>query len=123
MQIKPKKGRGRVPTFRTRPDIQLKANIASRGKKRPNRMSKKKIEIKAKVEIVKEELLRQGYLKAVQEYMPAVLKAHFKVASNPKASATQERKLMFQSAGIMKDEGKEVAESIGQLLANIANQE
>lgn len=110
-------------TFDKRPDIKLKAQLAAKGKKRPNRKSKAKIIEEVKKEIVREELLRQGYLQEVQANMPKVLKAHFKVASNPKASATQERKLLFQSSGLMKteDEGG-AAQTIGQILAEINKQ-
>lgn len=107
--------------FRDSVATRLKAQAASKGKKRPNRKSKADIVHEAKVEIVKEELLRQGYLKEVQLNLPKVMKAHFKVASNPRASATQERKLLFQSAGIMKEkEGGDVEKSIGQILAELA---
>ena len=108
------------PSFKD-PVILAKAHAAAKGVKRPNRMSKKKLEIKAKVEIVKEELLRAGYLKEVRKNMPRVLAAHFKVASTPRASATQERKLLFESAGIKENKDDDLGKTIGQVLAEVAN--
>ncbi len=112
--------KSKKPNFKD-PVLRAKAQAAAKGAKRPNRLSKKKIETMAKVEIVKEELLRAGYLKEVRKNMPKVLAAHFKVASTPRASATQERKLLFESAGIKEDKGEDIGKTIGQVLAELAN--
>jgi hypothetical protein len=103
------------------PKIRAKAHAAAKGVKRPNRLSKKKLETMAKVEIVKEELLRQGYLKEVRKNMPKIMAAHFKVAATPRASATQERKLLFETSGIKEKEDDNIGKTIGQVLAELAN--
>lgn len=109
-----------IPPFKD-PKIRAKAHAASKGKPRPNRKSKAKVLHEAKVEIVKEELLRQGYLKEVRKNMPKVMAAHFKVASSAKASATQERKLLFETSGIKEKEDDNIGKTIGQVLAELAN--
>ncbi len=118
MEKTPKKKR--VAPFKD-PVIRAKAHAAAKGKKRPNRKSKQQLINEAKVEIVKEELLRAGYLKEVRKHMPAVIKAHLKVASTPRASATQERKLLFEATGIKEDKGEDIGKTIGQVLAELAN--
>ena len=102
------------------PVIRAKAHAAAKGKKRPNRKSKQQLINEAKVEIVKEELLRAGYLKEVRKNMPKVLKAHFKVASTPRASATAERKLLFEATGLKEDKESDLGKTIGQVLAELA---
>lgn len=101
------------------PAIRKKATEASKGKPRPNRMSKGKLINEAKKEIIKEELIRNGYLEEVQKNLPKVLKAHFKVAASPRASATQERKLMFEASGLKEKEKEGVGTTIGQVLAEL----
>lgn len=101
------------------PAIRAKAHAAAKGKPRPNRKSKAKLVEEVKKEVIREELIREGYLKAVQEHMPKVMKAHFAVASKKNASATQERKLLFQSVGLQKDEGNKAVESMGQIIAEL----
>lgn len=108
-------------TFKTDPELGKRAREAAKGVKRPNRLSKKKVETMAKVEIVKAELLRQGYLKEVKKHMPKIMAAHFKVAATPRASATQERKLLFETSGIKEDKGDDIGKTIGQVLAELAN--
>jgi len=108
-------------TFKDDPELGKRARAAAKGVKRPNRKSKAKVLHEAKVEIVKEELLRAGYLKEVRKHMPAVIKAHLKVASTPRASATQERKLLFEATGIKEDKGEDIGKTIGQVLAELAN--
>lgn len=73
----------------------------------------------AKKEIIKEELIRNGYLEEVQKNLPKVLKAHFKVAASPRASATQERKLLFEASGLKEKEKEGVGTTIGQVLAEL----
>lgn len=107
------------PTPFKDPAIRAKATENSKGKPRPNRKSKKEVIHEAKVKIVSEELIKSGYLELVQKSMPSVIKAHIKVASNPRASATQERKLLFQGVGIIGKEQKEAAQTIADVLADL----
>lgn len=109
----------RVAPFKD-PVIRAKAHAAAKGKKRPNRKSRAQLVHEAKVEIVKDELIREGYLKEVRKHMPKVIKAHLKVASTPRASATQERKLLFEATGIKEDKKENIGETIGQVLAQLA---
>ena len=103
------------------PAIRAKAHAAAKGKPRPNRKSKAKLINEAKKEIIKTELIRNGYMEAVQKNLPRVLKAHFAVASKPRASATQERKLLFEVAGLKSNDETDVGKTIGQVLAELAN--
>lgn len=104
------------------PAIRAKAHALAKGVKRPNRKGKKKLVEEVKKEIIKTELIRSGYMEALQKNLPRVLKAHFAVASKARASATQERKLLFEAAGFKKDDGDtDVGKTIGQVLAELAN--
>jgi hypothetical protein len=101
------------------PTIQLKATSAARFAKRPTRyMSKnRRIEV-VKQEIIKDELIRQGYLRMVQEHLPAMIAAHIEVAQMPSPKATAERKLLFQAAGLLSDTQNE-QETAGNMLGRI----
>ena len=101
------------------PVIRAKAHAAAKGVKRPNRKSRQQLINEAKVEVVKEELIREGYLKEVRKHMPKIMKAHFKVAGMAKVGATQERKLFFEASGLKKDDGVGAAESMGQIIADL----
>lgn len=109
-----------IPPFKD-PLIRAKAQAASKGKPRPNRQSKAKLIRQAKVEIIKEELLRTGYLKEARKHLPKVMSAHFKVAASPRASATPERKLFFEATNIKEDKEDDIGKTIGQVLAELAN--
>ena len=111
----------RQPTF-TDKAAAKRASAKAKGVKRPNRKGKVTLINEAKKEIIKEELIRQGYLQEVEKNMPKVMRAHFKVAGMAKVGATQERKLMFEAAGIKKakDDVDPTALTIGQVLAELA---
>ncbi len=108
------------PPF-TDPKIQRKAVEAAKGKKRPNRKSKAKLVEEVKKEVIKTELIKAGYLEQVQAALPKVIKAHLAVASKPRASATAERKLLFEATGLKEKEDTDVGKTIGQVLAELAN--
>ena len=110
-----------IPPFKN-PAIRKKATEASKGKKRPNRKSKAKLVEEVKKEIIKKELLKQGYLEKIHAAMPKVIAAHLKVASTPRASATAERKLLFEASGLKeKEDDGNIGKTIGQVLAELAN--
>jgi hypothetical protein len=101
-------------------ETQKAANLKSRGVKRPNRKGGRMLLQEAKKEIIKAELLKAGYLEQVHKYLPSVMKAHFKVASMSKVGATGERKLMFETSGMKSSDNEQTAQSIGEVLAQLA---
>lgn len=110
----------RIPPFKD-PKIRAKAQAASKGKPRPNRKSKAKLVQEAKKEIIKDQLIKDGYLDEIRASLPKVYKAHLKVASTPRASATAERKLLFEAIGLKEKDKSDVGTTIGQVLAELAN--
>jgi len=104
------------------PEFRKIAEAKRKGLKRPGRKSRKTIIHEAKVEIAKEELLRNGYLEALRPHMPKIMEAHFKVASMSKVGATPERKLLFETSGLKQNKAAEdVAESIGSIIAELTD--
>lgn len=108
-----------LPAALRDPEVRRRAIEASKGKPRPNRKSKKAIVHEAKVMIMVDTLVREGYGKLVQEYLDDVLKAHFVVASKPTAAGTAERKLFFSTTGLMEKKDNDGKVSIGDILAQI----
>jgi hypothetical protein len=103
----------------TNTEIQQKATILARTSQRPARYNTQKSRIAlVKHEIIKDELIRQGYLRMVQEHLPAMIAAHIDVAKMASPKGTAERKLMFQAVGLL-DERKGEQETAGNVLGQL----
>lgn len=101
------------------PVIHRKAVENAKGKPRPNRKSVRKLTEEVKKEAIREDLIKSGYMEMVHNAIPKVVKAHIELASKPKSTGTQERKLMFQAVGLIGKEQKEAAQTIADVLADI----
>lgn len=110
----------RKPGF-SNPEVRKRATELSKGVKRPRNLGKRTLIAEAKKEIIKDELIRSGYLESMKPHMGAIFKAHAKVAKMAKVGATAERKLAFEAMGIKKSGSEEMGDTIGQLLSDLAN--
>lgn len=103
------------------PVHRAKAIANSKGKKRPNRIGKKELIKRAKIELLKDELFRDGYLREMRAHFPAILKAHLKMAKSERNAGVQERKMVFEATEVLKDKKAEAVQSIADLLSDLHN--
>lgn len=101
------------------PDIRAKASQKARTAPRPKSYySRSKRVHEAKQELIKIELVKQGFLQQVGSALPKINAALIKNACDPKRGAA-DRKTVYTALGFYNKEGIEPQQTIGQVLADL----
>ena len=105
-----------------KPEIRAKASQKARMAPRPKTYySKSKRVHEAKQELIKAELLKEGFLQQVGAALPKINAALIKNASDPKRGAA-DRKTAYTVLGLYKKDPDEPQETIGQVLWELSRQ-
>lgn len=106
-----------------KPEIQQKASQKARTSSRSKSYySKTKRIQEAKQELIKQELLKDGFLQQVGAALPKINEALIKGATDPKRGS-QDRKLAYTILGLLdRDEQDTRIPTMGQILADLARQ-
>lgn len=102
------------------PEIREKAISKARTSVRPKSYNSKSKRIQeAKKELIKQELLKEGFLQQVGAVLPQINKVLIKSALTQKGGAA-DRKLVYSILGMIEKDGKkEQQETIGEVLAEL----
>lgn len=104
------------------PEIQQKAIKKARTAPRSKSYySKSKRAHEAKLELVKQELLKEGFIQQVGAALPKINEALIKSASDPRRGAT-DRKTAYTILGLLTKDTQPEGITIGQLLADLYKQ-
>lgn len=107
----------RKPPF-SDPEFQRKAiEKAAITPKPKTYFSKKKRVEKVKEGIIKEELIKSGFVQQIGQYMPIINAALIASASNPRFQSAADRKIVYSAFGILGKEEQGAAQTIGEVLA------
>lgn len=111
----------RIPPF-SDPEFHRKAIAKAAITPKPKHYRSKKVRIdEVKKEIIREELLRSGFIDEVGRVLPKINKALILSASNPRFQSSADRKIVYSALGILGKDERETARSIGEVLAALAN--
>ncbi len=104
------------------PAVREKASQKARTATRPKTYySKSKRVQEAKQELIRQELLKDGFLQQVGSALPKINAALIKSASDPKRGAS-DRKTAYTILGLLKKDADEPQQTMGQLLADLYEQ-
>jgi hypothetical protein len=104
------------------PAVREKASQKARISPRPKTYySKSKRVQEAKQELIKQSLLKDGFIQQVGAALPKINDALIKSASDPKRGAS-DRKTAYTILGLLKKDADEQPQTMGQLLADLYEQ-
>lgn len=104
------------------PDIRKKASQKAAASQRPStyRTRRKKVE-EATNELIKEELLKNGFLQQIGSVLPQINDALIASALQPTSAGASDRRIIYTALKIIsKDKDSEPEYTMGQLLAELA---
>ncbi len=104
------------------PAVRQKASQKAATSKRPStyRTRRKKVE-EVEKELIREELLKQGFIEQIGSVLPQINSALIKSASRPTSAGSADRRIVYTALNILtkeKEAGTNI--TIGQLLADLA---
>lgn len=104
------------------PEIRKKATAKASISKRPStyRTRRKKV-AEVEKELIREELLKQGFVEQIGAVLPQINRALIKSASRPTSAGSADRRIVYTALNILtkeKEAGTNI--TIGQLLADLA---
>lgn len=104
------------------PQIRKKASEKAASSKRPSTYrTKRKMVQEAEKELIKEELLKQGFVEQIGSVLPRINDALIKSASRPTSAGSADRRIIYTALNILTKEKEAGANiTIGQLLADLA---
>lgn len=104
------------------PQIRKKASEKAATSKRPSTYrTRRKMVQEAEKELIKEELLKQGFVEQIGAVLPQINNALIKSASRPTSAGSADRRIVYTALNILtkeKEAGTNI--TIGQLLADLA---
>lgn len=103
-------------------EVQQKATAKARVSNRPvtYRTRRKKV-AEVEKELIREELLKQGFVEQIGAVLPQINRALIKSASRPTSAGSSDRRIVYTALNILtkeKEAGTNI--TIGQLLADLA---
>ena len=104
------------------PEVQQKATAKARVSKRPaTYRSKRKKVAEVEKELIREELLKQGFVEQIGAVLPKINDALIRSAARPTSAGSADRRIVYTALNILTKE-KEASTNItiGQLLADLA---
>lgn len=104
------------------PQVQQKAVLKSRVAKRPSsyRSKRKKVE-EVEKELIREELLKSGFLQQIGSVLPQINDALIASALQPTSAGASDRRIIYTALKIIsKDKESEPEYTMGQILAELA---
>ena len=104
------------------PEVQQKASAKARISKRSTqyRSKSKKVE-EVEKELIREELLKRGFLEQIGAVLPQINDALIASALQPTSAGSSDRRILYTALKIIsKDKELEPEQSIGQLLSDLA---
>lgn len=104
------------------PEVRQKATRKAATSKRPSTYCtrRKKVE-EAKKELIKEELLKNGFLQQIGSVLPQINDALIASALQPTSAGASDRRIIYTALKIIsKDKDSEPEYTMGQLLAELA---
>lgn len=104
------------------PEVRQKATQKAVTSKRPStyRTRRKKVE-EVEKELIREELLKQGFVEQIGAVLPKINAALIKSASRPTSAGSADRRIVYTALNILTKEKESVTNiTIGQLLADLA---
>ncbi len=105
-----------------KPDIRAKASHKAASSKRPSTYrTKRKMVQEVEKELIREELLKQGFVEQIGAVLPQINNALIKSASRPTSAGSADRRIVYTALNILtkeKEAGTNI--TIGQLLADLA---
>lgn len=104
------------------PQVQQNAVLKSRGAKRPTtyRSKRRKVE-EVEKELIREELLKNGFLQQIGAVLPQINDALIASALQPTSAGASDRRIVYTALKIIsKDKEPESEYTMGQILAELA---
>ncbi len=105
-----------------KPEIRKKASMKASVSKRPStyRSKRKRVE-EVEKELIREELLKNGFLQQVGAILPQINDALIASALQPTSAGASDRRIVYTALKIIsKDKDSEPEYTMGQLLAELA---
>ncbi len=105
--------------------IRSKAIAKARISTRPKTYNSKKKRLEdIQRELIKSELIKEGFLDQLKPHMPKITEAVIQSACDPSSKGTSDRRIIFQAVGILgKDTQVEPSQTIADVLAEIFSEE
>ena len=104
------------------PEVRQKAITKAAGSKRPStyRTRRKKVE-EVEKELIREELLKSGFIQQVGAFLPQINDALIASALQPTSAGANDRRIIYTALKIIaRDKESEPEYTMGQLLAELA---
>ena len=103
------------------PDVRKKATSKARVSKRPStyHSKRKKVE-EVEKELIREELLKNGFLQQIGAVLPQINDALIESAMQPTSSGSSDRRIIYTALKIIaKERESEPQETMGQIIADL----
>ncbi len=104
------------------PEVRKKASQKAASSKRPSTYRTKRTKVaEVEKELIREELLKQGFVDQIGAVLPQINSALIKSASRPTSAGSADRRIVYTALNILTKEREAGTNiTIGQLLADLA---